>query len=158
MSRIKELISTWCPNCGHDENFNSFEQVCYTCGWKEMENLWKMGDNVVWVNLCPHTMTIAGIDIEQTGLARVTMTRKVAGHVTIDGHIVPVNYVTVGEVTGLPDQQDGVAYIVSRQVAEALPGRRDLFIPDETQRNDKDQIIGSKSLAQVPQMTKEVKS
>lgn len=62
---------------------------------------------------------------------------------------IPVNRVSLGSVEGLPEPLNGVAYIVSRIVAEAAPERDDLYIPDETVRDEEGRIIGCKALAQV---------
>lgn len=52
-----------------------------------------------------------------------------------------------GAVSGLPDPKDGVAYIVSQIIADALPERRDLLVPADVVRGADGQVIGCKSFA-----------
>ena len=47
-----------------------------------------------------------------------------------------------GEVTGLPDYEEGVYLLVSTMVREALPLRKDLVSPGQLLRNDKGEVIG----------------
>lgn len=47
-----------------------------------------------------------------------------------------------GEVTGLPDYEEGVYLLVSTMVREALPLRSDLVSPGQLLRNDKGEVIG----------------
>ena len=47
-----------------------------------------------------------------------------------------------GEVTGLPDYEEGVYLLVSAMVREALPLRSDLVSPGQLLRNDKGEVIG----------------
>lgn len=62
----------------------------------------------------------------------------------IDG--VPISKTVFGDPVGLPDFQDGVFYIVSQLVKNALPGRTDLLVPAQVVRDDKGNIIGCQSL------------
>ena len=48
----------------------------------------------------------------------------------------------LSEVEGLPDEKEGVFYIVSMLVRQACPGRRDLISPGELVRDDSGQITG----------------
>ena len=54
-----------------------------------------------------------------------------------------------GAVEGLPDQRDGVVYVVSVLTAQAAPDRKDLYIVDELVRDDMGRFIGCKALAQI---------
>jgi hypothetical protein hcinC1_00210 len=47
-----------------------------------------------------------------------------------------------GEVTGLPEFKEGVYYVVSAMVRQALPHRRDLLSPGQLIRNEQGQPIG----------------
>lgn len=60
---------------------------------------------------------------------------------------IPVSQTTFGEVEGLPKEQEGIYYIVSRLIIQALPSRKDLLVPNDIVRDNKGQIIGCKSLA-----------
>ena len=63
--------------------------------------------------------------------------------------VIPLNKVELSEIENLPDVSLEYYYIVSRIVAEACPERTDLFIPDETVRDENGRIIGCRALAQV---------
>lgn len=84
------------------------------------------------VNLTPHPIRVADKDgnivavFPPSGLvARVATTAEVVAHI---GDI-PVVRTTFGEVAGVPDPKDGVVYIASTLVAQALR-RRDVVSPD----------------------------
>lgn len=99
-----------------------------------------------FINLTPHEIILCGRIIPSTGLARCdSVVEKV---MEIDS--VCVNRRSFGEVTGLPEPERDTVYIVSRIVAEAVSGRRnDVFVVDETVRDENGKIIGCKSLARV---------
>ena len=52
-----------------------------------------------------------------------------------------------GEVTGLPDYEEGVYLLVSAMVREALPLRKDLVSPGQLLRDDNGNVIGCLSLS-----------
>lgn len=101
---------------------------------------------VNFVNLTPHTINLCGKEIVSSGLARCqTLEREI---VVIDG--IRVNQRTFGEVYGLPEPQPDTIYIVSAIVAQALNGSRDdVFIVDETIRDENGKICGCNALARV---------
>lgn len=110
------------------------------------------------INLTPHAIMMVNsegetiLTIEPSGtVARVTQSTEQLATVTIDGLDIPVTQNTYGELVNLPEEKEGVALIVSAMVASAGEklGRKDLFIPNETVRNDKGQIIGCKSLGKI---------
>lgn len=109
-------------------------------------------------NLTPHPINVITphgkkITIQpDTELAppRVSTTSNATTPINIDGVEIPVSIVGVGSLTGLPGERDGVAYIVSRMVAEAAPHRRDLLIPDGLVRDQQGRVIGCQGFAQVP--------
>lgn len=47
-----------------------------------------------------------------------------------------------GEVTGLPEFEEGVYYVVSAMVRQALPERKDLLSPGQLIRNEAGQPVG----------------
>ena len=53
---------------------------------------------------------------------------------------------TYGKVAGLPDKEDGVMYIVSMMVRQALPNRNDLASPGDIIRDEYGQITGCLNL------------
>ena len=56
---------------------------------------------------------------------------------------------TFDPVLNEPPIQEGTMYIVSRIVAEALPHRRDLLIPEQTVRDSQGRIIGCRAFARL---------
>lgn len=62
------------------------------------------------------------------------------------GHL-PHLRVGYGEVSGLPEPQDGVVYVVSQLVVQALPDRSDLAYPHELHRDSAGTITGFSALA-----------
>ena len=58
---------------------------------------------------------------------------------------IPTVVSSYGEVTGLPDPQLGVAYIVSGMVASAAP-RPDVFSPGDLVRDESGRPVGCKGL------------
>ena len=58
----------------------------------------------------------------------------------------PTSRTEFGEPEGLPDYVEGVFYIVSQLVKNALPNRTDLLVPAEVIRDEKGNIVGCKSL------------
>lgn len=110
------------------------------------------------VNLTPHAIVMVNgegdtiLTIEPSGtVARVTQTTKQLETVTVDGLDIPVTQNSYGELVNLPEEKAGVSFIVSAMVASAGVelGRTDLFIPNETVRNDKGFIVGCKSLGKI---------
>lgn len=103
------------------------------------------------VNLTPHDINIIGNDgqVLQTfpasgDLARCQVSREQVGEV----NGIPVNRTVFGAVTGLPEQQEGVVYIVSALVAQATK-RDDVLIPDDAVRDEQGRIIGCRAFARV---------
>ena len=78
--------------------------------------------------------------IKSSGIARVSTNRTVVGD--IFGFDLTKEF--LGDVTGLPNQQQGIFLVVSRVVKSALPNRTDLVCPDtgNAHRNDKGHIVG----------------
>lgn len=103
-------------------------------------------------NLTPHAITFVGEDnspimvIEPSGqLARVSCKTEVTG--SIMG--IPTTETVYGDVEGLPTPKNGTIYIVSSLVAQRCKDRNDVFIPNESIRDDKGRIIGCRSLGRV---------
>ena len=131
------------------ERFCKGEQMVfenyYTVGKKQtMTNI---------INLTPHAIDIVDdngnpfVSIPASGqIARVS-TQTVRTGESFNG--IPVSRTTHGEVENLPDRQENTIYIVSLAVALEVPEREDVFIPNESIRNDKGQVSGCKSLGHV---------
>ena len=102
------------------------------------------------VNCTPHVINFVSDAgevircIEPSGIIpRVSSTISIVGD--IDG--IPDEETVYGEVTDLPEKQDGVILIVSAMVASRLPNRDDLRVPGRQVRNERGQVIGCKSLS-----------
>lgn len=108
------------------------------------------------INLTPHEVTFL-VGRRRLSLppaeapARCRVSRKVVDYF---GEI-PITRSVFGEVENLPEPAAGVRYIVSRIVAEACPQRTDLYIPDDTVRDEQGRIVGCRALAQVCQEREE---
>lgn len=106
------------------------------------------------VNLTPHAINLLvdgkEIVIQPSGtIARAATNRKRVGTIRIDGVDVPINQTVFGDVTGLPDPEPDTVFIVSMLIAQAVPHRDDVFIVDDTVRDQEGRIIGAKALAKV---------
>ena len=99
-----------------------------------------------FINLTPHTLNIHTpekvIDLAPSGeVARVAASSVEVA--PIGG--IPTVITEFGEVTGLPDPQEGVFLIVSGMVASAAP-REDVLSPGEHVRDEENKIVGCKGL------------
>lgn len=102
------------------------------------------------INLTPHDINLLLEDdvivFKSKGIARVQ--QKEALDEYFDR--VPIYKNKYGEVEGLPEEKDGVYYIVSFVVASALKDKRnDLLIVTKIERNEKGQIIGCYGFARL---------
>jgi hypothetical protein len=61
---------------------------------------------------------------------------------------IPVSLVSYAEVEGLPEPQQGVAYVVPLMTALAA-GRDDLLVPYEQVRNGEGTVVGCRRLGRV---------
>lgn len=100
-------------------------------------NKWKNFSNFVFIH------NINGM------LARVASHTVKVGEIVCDGKIIPVTGTSYGEVEGLPAPSEGTIYIVSSLVASRCKDRTDVFIPNESVRDDKGRIVGCRSLGRV---------
>lgn len=106
------------------------------------------------VNLTPHAATIHGGDASVTipasgAVARCTVTSKHLHVLHCDHVAIPVATSVLGPVTDLPESSHGVAYVVSRIVAEACPDRADLYFPGEAIRDAGGRIVGCHGLCRI---------
>lgn len=107
------------------------------------------------INLTPHTISIltdsdmGTIDIHPwTAPARCEMVREEVCSLRYGGAEIPVNRVSHGAITGLPEPEKGVWYIVSGLVAQAAR-RDDVLSVDDLVRDDKGRVIGARALARI---------
>lgn len=103
------------------------------------------------VNLTPHPITLIlpsgeSMVIEPSGLlARVSAHTEVCGGIGV----IPITRTVYGDIEGLPEPNNKEIYIVSSLVAQRCPDRDDIFIPNESVRDEQGRIIGCKSLGRV---------
>lgn len=104
------------------------------------------------INLTPHTINFFNESgtmfhsVEPEAVpARVSCKTVQIGY--RDG--LPVTTTEYSEVTGLPEPKEGVAYIVSALVAQRVPERDDIYIPNEAVRDEQGRIIGCRSLGRI---------
>lgn len=102
------------------------------------------------INLTPHDITFVtengNIVIPASGNA-ARLSTKTVNTGKING--IPVTATEFGDVTGLPDPSADTVYLVSSLVAGRVPERNDVFIPNESVRDEAGRIIGCKSLGRV---------
>lgn len=109
-------------------------------------------EQIELVNLTPHAVTIVCDDVSVTipvggAPARVDIERGEATPIMFGSTRLPIGWSSsVGVVTGLPEPVEGVWYIVSRIVADALPHRDDLVFPDLLVRDSEGNPIGCERL------------
>ena len=109
------------------------------------------------VNLTPHALNLMPegpdgpvVTIPPSGqVARCAVDRVQVDTVTVDGISVPVNQTWLGEVSDLPEPQEGTIFIVSALTAQAVPERQDVYITDDAVRDDAGRIVGCRALAHI---------
>ena len=104
------------------------------------------------INLTPHAINFLDesnrpiLTVEPSGvIARAKQTRTLCGN--IDG--IPVNQCAYGQVQGLPEPAKETIYVVSSITAQACPERADVYIVDDSVRNEDGRIIGVRALAHI---------
>lgn len=109
---------------------------------------------ITWVNLTPHDVNYIHDDgrvetFPSQGVARAVQTTELIG--VVDG--LRITKSVFGEPVNLPDPQEGVFLIVSLATINAAKayGRQadDLYIVNETVRDDAGRIVGCKSFGKV---------
>ena len=107
------------------------------------------------VNLTPHAMNFLDAEnrvmltVPSSGVARAAQRRENIGTVDVDGVTLPVTRSVFGAVDGLPAPEAGTIYVVSAITAQAVPEREDVFIVDDSARDENGRIIGVRGLAHV---------
>ena len=101
------------------------------------------------INKTPHAVYILNEDEsilkvfpKSKGMIRVAEINEDIGE--IDG--IPISSTTWGETLDVPKPKNGVFYIVSQLVRNALPDRPDLLVPKDVVRDEKGTIKGCKRL------------
>lgn len=106
------------------------------------------------INLTQHVINVLDtqsgemVAIPPSGVeARLTNSREIISQVKTEYGVFNITKTVFGEVQNLPDYDGQSIFIVSSLIAQAVPERMDIFIPDDTFRNDKGQIVGCRSIA-----------
>lgn len=107
------------------------------------------------INLTPHRIVIfssadaaePSVMVEPSGqVARVSATTTPKASALSAEYGFPTVRLTFGEVTGLPESKDGIVYIVSGMVLDAVgksqPDRQDVWAPGELLRGPDGQPRG----------------
>lgn len=94
------------------------------------------------LNLTPHTVTVGGVEIGSSGVARLQERNEEAG--SVNG--IPLVRQVRGQVEGLPEPDNETLFIVSRPIFDALSGRNDLLAIGEVIRDSEGKVIGAKNL------------
>ena len=118
---MNEMKAYVCDNCGEVALATTRGADCDCGGTYSMDLA-----SPVTLNLTPHVIRLNdGSSYQPSGVvARVSAEYK-----ELPSSHPPCYSVVYGEVTGLPEPQDGVDHIVSGMVAAACKGRHDLLVP-----------------------------
>ena len=117
----------------------------------------KDGLTIKIVNLTPHEISFvfengSMFKVAPSGVvARVANSSEEVGQICVSKFDlrIPIKKTVYGEVEGLPAPAKGVIYIVSSLVAQRVPSRSDVFIPNESVRDENGRIIGCRSLGHI---------
>lgn len=107
------------------------------------------------INLTPHALNFLDSEnrvilaVPSSGVARAAQRRENIGTIDTDGVTLPVTRSAFGAVEGLPAPEAGTIYIVSAITAQAVPEREDVFVVDDSVRDENGRIIGVRGLAHV---------
>lgn len=107
------------------------------------------GSYVNFENLTPHEVNLVLPDETIFTIPASGMVARVGSYteqIGVLGNIPIVKTVFDAAVTDLPDPQDGVIYITSTLVAQAVPERMDVLVPADLRRDDAGRIIGCGAL------------
>ncbi len=99
------------------------------------------------INLTPHALDVHDnqgnvITLPSSGKVRVASNYKKVETI----HGIDIFTCEYGEVEGLPAPKNGVIYIVSGLVKNAVPHRKDVFSPGELVRDEHGRPIGCRGL------------
>jgi hypothetical protein len=103
-------------------------------------------------NLCPHTIHLFEGDLikysfKPSGV--IARCEEITSPIYIlDEDRIPVVNKSYGEVKDLPEEREGIYYIVSMMVRNALPDRMDLLSPGDMVRDAEGKILGCKNFVQ----------
>lgn len=108
--------------------------------------------------MTPHPIVLVGEEgkiiatFPSEGEIRLSQVTERAGYISYEEIDIPISKTSFGS-TELPKEEEGTMYIVSSLVCQAFPDRPDLYIPNESVRDEQGRIVGCKSLSQNPFLT-----
>ena len=113
-----------------------------------------MKKNIKVVNCTPHDINLVtksgNITFPRSGIIpRLKEVQQKINSVNSNGIEIDIMEKSFLEPEGLPEQKEGTIYIVSALVAGAVKDRDDIFIPNDTVRDDQGRIIGCRNLARI---------
>jgi hypothetical protein len=102
------------------------------------------------INLTPHALHIRQID---GGTTVIPPSGTVARRAVTREELAPLEGIAVrrsvfGPITGLPEPQENVVYVVSALCAQGL-NRTDVLVPGEAIRDEAGRVIGCDGLCQI---------
>lgn len=111
-------------------------------------------------NLTPHDIVFVSeggkeLVVKPSGsIARVSVTTEITGYMSVitesgETLVIPITENVYGEVENLPVADGGTIFIVSQIVASRVPNRRDVYIPNESVRDEQGRIIGCRSFGHI---------
>lgn len=100
------------------------------------------------INKTPHDVKIVSEEGETLKVFPSEGTIRLSAKTVEVGEIggIRLTKTQYGDPEGLPEEADGVYYIVSAMIKAACPDRRDLLVPAEQVRDEVGRIIGCRSL------------
>ena len=100
------------------------------------------------INLTPHSIRLSnGETIEPTGyVSRVNTTQSQVDEI----RGVPILESNISKTVNLPEEEEGVAYLVPSVVRQMAPRRKDLLSPTKLIRDHKGNVIGCGALERNP--------
>lgn len=106
------------------------------------------------VNLTPHVINVQDAEtgeirnIPPSGkVARLSSSRETVMQILTPSGVFNLTRTVFGEVQDLPEPDGESIFIVSSLVAQAVPNRYDVFVPDDTFRDSEGRIVGCRSIA-----------
>ena len=111
-----------------------------------MSTIYNTGDNMKFINLTPHEITIQGRSFPPSGMVARVVDRELR-EIFLDGIPVTLFEGSSGDSTLLPKKEEGVILIVSRAVAQVVR-RDDVYFPTDFVRNSYGTVTECRRLAQ----------
>ena len=100
------------------------------------------------INKTPHPVIVISEDGQIVTFEPVAPAIRISSSIKDAGEIagIRVTKSVFGDAVNMPEQIEGVFYIVSQMVKTAFPERKDLLVPSEVVRDNNGAVIGCKSL------------